>query len=79
MMSRTRGQWIEPSGMDWELAGRLSWTSFRNQCMIANEGESNITNALQISDFHLDDLWRLSLVQRIVEKVLLDLGWRRIN
>ena len=78
-MSRTRGQWIEPSGMDWELVGRLSWTSFRNQWMIANEGKSKITNALQISDFHLDDLWRLSLVQRIVKKVLLDLGWRRIN
>lgn len=53
-MSKTMGQWKEPRGIVWELVGRLNLTSFSNKLFIANKGESNTANALQISNFHLD-------------------------
>lgn len=48
--------------MDWELAGRLNLTSFSNKLIVANEGEDNITNVPQISDFHLDGLQSPSVI-----------------
>lgn len=62
LMSRTRGQWKVSNGMDWELAGRLNLAAMSNKLRIASEGELNIMNVLQISDFHLDRWWGLSQI-----------------
>lgn len=62
LMSRTRGQWKVSNGMDWELAGRLNLATMGNKLSIASEGELNIMNVLQISDFHLDRWWGLSQI-----------------